>query len=286
MGVSTRALASGVLGLSLAGSAMAGPPMPTELDSGPQMLDRLFSYFGGVGSFAVAPSDRLVFSNGSAEVAVAFRADAFAVAGFGIGTLGVSAPGLAVAPGANRFSATIEWPGPGSLSFFATIREDDDGNGVIDPGSGDDEWETADIMLLPGVNVYNLPYTAFVLANPGEGNGVRNFNTTTRMAYFLTFETRSSYPGGKITSPRTLYIDHVGLYVGDQTIPPPACAADYNADTTPDVLDFLDFMDDFSLCEGAATPCGTFGDPDMNGDTLVDVLDFLDFMDAMGAGCP
>jgi hypothetical protein len=63
------------------------------------------------------------------------------------------------------------------------------------------------------------------------------------------------------------------------------CAADYNGDTTPDVLDFLDFMDDFGACEGLDAPCGSFGDADANGDTIVDVLDFLEFIDAFGGGC-
>jgi hypothetical protein len=66
---------------------------------------------------------------------------------------------------------------------------------------------------------------------------------------------------------------------------PSDCPADYNGDTTPDVLDFLDFMDDFGTCDGQAAPCGSFGDPDLNGDTQVDVLDFLDFMDYFGTGC-
>lgn len=65
----------------------------------------------------------------------------------------------------------------------------------------------------------------------------------------------------------------------------PCCVADYNADTSPDVLDFLDFIDDFASCENAPSPCGTIGNPDLNGDTLIDILDFLDFMDAFGQGC-
>ena len=65
----------------------------------------------------------------------------------------------------------------------------------------------------------------------------------------------------------------------------PPCAADYNGDTEPDVLDFLDFMDDFGTCENQAMPCGAFGNPDYNGDTFIDVLDFLDFFDAFGTGC-
>ena len=63
------------------------------------------------------------------------------------------------------------------------------------------------------------------------------------------------------------------------------CAADYNQDIGADVLDFLDFIEDFSACEQNEGPCGTFGDADFNGDTFIDILDFLDFIDAFGAGC-
>ncbi len=63
------------------------------------------------------------------------------------------------------------------------------------------------------------------------------------------------------------------------------CGADYNADGTNDVLDFLDFLDDFGNCDGQPAPCGSGRDADLNGDTLVDILDFLDFMDAFGNGC-
>ena len=64
-----------------------------------------------------------------------------------------------------------------------------------------------------------------------------------------------------------------------------ACASDYTADGEVDILDFLDFIDDFGSCENQSMPCGTLGDPDLNGDTFVDILDFLDFMDAFGQGC-
>lgn len=64
-----------------------------------------------------------------------------------------------------------------------------------------------------------------------------------------------------------------------------SCAADYNGDTTPDVLDFLDFIDDFSACGQLPTPCGQFGEPDFNRDGVIDILDFLDFLDAFSQGC-
>ncbi|MBX3361123.1 MAG: hypothetical protein KF705_06745, partial [Phycisphaeraceae bacterium] len=63
------------------------------------------------------------------------------------------------------------------------------------------------------------------------------------------------------------------------------CEADYNSDTDVDILDFLDFIDDFSSCDNQPSPCGQFGDPDVNGDGVIDILDFLDFLDAFGQGC-
>jgi choice-of-anchor B domain-containing protein len=64
------------------------------------------------------------------------------------------------------------------------------------------------------------------------------------------------------------------------------CPADYNQDGDDDVLDFLDFFDDFGQCENQPAPCGTIADADVNADTSVDVLDFLDYLDAFGIGCP
>lgn len=65
------------------------------------------------------------------------------------------------------------------------------------------------------------------------------------------------------------------------------CPADVNGDGDLDVLDFLDYMDAFGLCENQPAPCtGSSGvSGDFNGDTMIDVLDFLDYMDAFGQGC-
>ncbi len=76
----------------------------------------------------------------------------------------------------------------------------------------------------------------------------------------------------------------VGFRVSRRVIEPP-CSADYNGDTLPDILDFLDFFDDFGACDQQPAPCGSRGDADLNGDTIVDILDFLDFLDAFGQGC-
>ncbi|MEA5557687.1 hypothetical protein [Nodularia spumigena] len=65
----------------------------------------------------------------------------------------------------------------------------------------------------------------------------------------------------------------------------PECQANYNADCTVDVLDFLDFLNDFSACTDQPLPCGTTGNADFNEDGVVDILDFLDFLNVFSAGC-
>lgn len=64
-----------------------------------------------------------------------------------------------------------------------------------------------------------------------------------------------------------------------------ACLADYNGDNEADILDFLDFFEDFGQCENQPAPCGSIADADVNGDTIVDILDFLEFLDAFAQGC-
>lgn len=66
---------------------------------------------------------------------------------------------------------------------------------------------------------------------------------------------------------------------------PNPCPSDYNNDGVMDVLDFLDFIDDFSACDQQAAPCGTAGNADFNTDGTIDILDFLDFVDAFSQGC-
>jgi hypothetical protein len=64
------------------------------------------------------------------------------------------------------------------------------------------------------------------------------------------------------------------------------CRADFNADGTADILDFLDYIDGFSTCELNPAPCPTVrGDVDFTCDGLVDILDFLGFIDAFSVGC-
>lgn len=66
----------------------------------------------------------------------------------------------------------------------------------------------------------------------------------------------------------------------------PGCPADYNGSgDAGDILDFLDFIADFSACDGQPAPCGQFGNPDINGDGVIDILDLLDFLQAFDQGC-
>jgi hypothetical protein len=63
------------------------------------------------------------------------------------------------------------------------------------------------------------------------------------------------------------------------------CIADYDENGEVDILDFLAFLDDFSVCDGMPAPCGATSNTDVNGDTIVDILDFLDFLDSFSVGC-
>lgn len=75
----------------------------------------------------------------------------------------------------------------------------------------------------------------------------------------------------------SFYMELFGTLGGGINPCPPA---DHNNDGSIDILDFLDFIDDFNACDGLPAPCGTYGDADINGDGLVDILDFLDFFSA------
>lgn len=63
------------------------------------------------------------------------------------------------------------------------------------------------------------------------------------------------------------------------------CLSDYNCDGLTDVLDLLDFLADYSVCDGLPGPCGTLGEADVNRDGFVDILDLLDFLQAFSNGC-
>ncbi len=76
----------------------------------------------------------------------------------------------------------------------------------------------------------------------------------------------------------------VGI-VGNDVVVGVSCPSDINNNFDVDILDFLDFFDDFASCEQQPAPCGNTINSDYNGDTFVDILDFLDFLDAFASGC-
>lgn len=260
-----------------ASAAHAQPTMPNEFESAAVALSPLFSYFGGVNGFGVEPVATTIHSGASLRVWANFRSDIFSSAGFAIGTLGINAPQLAVPSGANRFSLTVDMPPTtGTLGVMVTIREDDNADGAIAVNDDDDAWVAGPIFLAPGVQVINIPFSQFELDNPGVGNGVQNFLTTPRMGYLLTFETRNAWPGGRITSPVSLRVDHVGLYVGDQSLPQTGCAADFDGDGVAAPQDIFAFLVAWFSGQPAA---------DFDGQSGVQVGDIFAFLAAWFAGC-
>jgi hypothetical protein len=78
---------------------------------------------------------------------------------------------------------------------------------------------------------------------------------------------------------------YASFYLGLSNNASVNCApSDYNADGFVDILDFLDFTDDFGACENQPTPCTSTGnDPDIyNPDGFIDIIDFLNFFDLFG----
>jgi hypothetical protein len=89
---------------------------------------------------------------------------------------------------------------------------------------------------------------------------------------------------GPVSGPMTggTYSVQSGFWPGQGPI---QCLADYNNDSVVDIVDFLDFMNDYGNCDGQPAPCGETFDADLTGDTVVDIVDFLEFMNAFGNGC-
>ncbi len=259
----------------------AGAALPTDMETLPSLPDRIYSYFGGVSSFSVSQSATLCYSDSSLRLDIAFQPSIFTIAGVGIGSLGISAPLLSVPPDADTFSVTIKAPETGQLAFFVTIQEDDNNDGIIDIANGDDEWESPLVMLTPGVVTYNIPVASFTLTDQGSGNGVNNFTTTGRMAYVLDIHTRSTFPGGLVIAPTTLYLDHIGLFAGAQAAPPSHCAGNANDDQ---LVDFQDITAVLNFWQMDYSP-GT-GPGDADGDGFVEFADLSTVLANWLATCP
>lgn len=265
-----------VMALSFAavGAANAGPTCPNEFEEATNALGPIYAYFGGVTNWGSTPSNTTIHSGKSLEVWANLVNDQFALAGFAVGTFGISAPALNIDDAADTFSITVRGPNtPGQLlSLNITIREDDNNDGILNVNGDDDAWESG-VFILAGDNqahVYNVPISIFQDLDPDSGNNVRNITTTGRLAYFLTFESRDAYPGGQIVGPVSLLIDHVGFYVGPQVIPGNQQPGDANGDSVVNIDDLLLVINSWSL---AGAP--GWIDADVVSDGVINIDDLL-----------
>lgn len=255
--------------------------IPTDCEDSFSMPDRLYSYFGGVSSFTAAAAPQWVYSGGSMGLTINFQPSVFGVAGVAIGTLGVSTPSLAVPPDADTFSITVRGPSSGTMKFYVLLREDDNSDFVIDLTLGDDEWQSPELTIPANVTTtFNIPLSSFTLTANSTGDGIQEFTTTDRLAMVVDIHSRTSYPGGIITSPRTIYLDHMGLFHGPQTPLPPCSNADFNNDRSVNTIDLGMLLSKF----GDAAAPGTA--QDMNGDGIVNSIDLGMFLSAFGQVCP
>lgn len=270
-----------ILGVT-SGAPAGGGTLPAEFDESTPDINRLYSYFGGVVSWSIANSPNVIHTGDSCAVSINFASSFFNANGVGLGSSLVTGAALDVPAGADHFSLTVQSPPEGILSVSVTIREDDNLDGVIDVGNGDDEWVSLARFLEPGTNVYNIPFSEFVDSGAGDGNGAQNFTTSSTMAYIINFETRASNPGGLITVPVTMYIDHIGFYEGPQSIPTPSCPGDIaNGDGLVDVDDLNALLSVFGTSVGVGDPRDL-----ANNDGGVDVDDLNVILANLGAICP
>ncbi len=267
---------------ALAVNALAQPTIPAEFDAPGATLDRLFT-IGGVAGFTVTESAQTLFQGGSLQLDIGFNAGGFfSFQNVGIGAQNVSGGAFSPEPGADTFSVTIDAPSPsvGGLRLLVTLRDDDNNDGVVDLGD-DDEWLSSPVAITPGLDVYNIPLSAFTDANPGDGDDLPNIASGAAGTMILTIETAESLPGGRVTQPISVHLDHAGVYSGDQSLPGvgPCNAADLadplGALDFSDVLAFLSAFGSQSPSADLAPPAGSF-----------DFTDVIAFLTAFGSGCP
>ncbi len=267
---------------ALAACAVAQPSIPAEFDAPGATLDRLFT-IGGVAGFTVTESAQTVFQGGSLQLDIGFNDGGFfSFQNVGIGAQNVSGGAFSPAPGADTFSVTIDAPSPavGGLRLLVTLRDDDNNDGVVDLGD-DDEWLSSPVPIAPGLAVYNIPLSSFADANPGDGDDLPNIASGSAGTMILTIETGESLPGGRITQPITVYLDHAGVYAGDQSLP---SAGPCNSADLAEPLGVLDFSDVLAFL-------GAFGAQDPVADLAppigsFDFTDVIAFLTAFGGGCP
>lgn len=262
-----------------AAAVQAQPVLPSEFDSPSSSLDRLFA-LGGVGSFQVSQSNELIYAGGSCQLDIAFNnSGIFSFSSVGLGVLNTGTSGFATDPAGDTFSITVRTPEPtvGGLVLTVTLRDDDNNDGSIDSGDDDDEWISPPIELSPGTAIYNIDLSLFEDFNPGVGNDLPDFATGPVGAMLLSLETSTSMPGGRIETPVSLWIDHAGVYAGDQSLPGGDCIADVNGDG---VLSPADFSAWISAFNAMVPEC------DQNGDSNCSPADFSAWVANFNVGCP
>ena len=146
------------------------------------------------------------------------------------------------------------------------------------------EGESVTLQIQPGRGFDDLTYVWSKDGVPLDTSDSRVTQLDTSRLSSLTVDLVNSDDAGLYTCTISNPCGSASSIAAILTVTPP-CPSDYTGDTTVDILDFLDFIDDFSACENLPAPCGSLGNPDINADTTIDILDFLDFLDAFSAGC-
>lgn len=267
-----------ILVSAMSASVYAQPRIPSEFDTPGSSLDRLFA-LGGVGSFQVSQSSDVIYDGGSYQLDIAFNGSGiFSFSSVGLGVLNSGTSGFATDPAGDTFSITVLAPEPavGGLELAVTLRDDDNNDGSIDTGDDDDEWISSPIEIVPGLAVYNIPLDQFEDFNPGVGNDMPDFANGPVGAMLLSFQTSTEMTAGRIEVPVTLWIDHAGVYLGNQVLPGDVCLADVNGDGILSPADFTAWLAAFNAMSPAC---------DQNGDGSCEPADFSAWIANYNAGC-
>ncbi|MCC6856134.1 MAG: hypothetical protein IT189_08750, partial [Microbacteriaceae bacterium] len=202
---------------------------------------------GPGGELTLGPGQTL---RGIGQIAVPTTLEGMIAPGLSVGTLTINAP-----------TTPITWEPTSILDVeLASLSSHD----KITGGTHAINGGTVNITLLDGYTP--APLTTHTLIRGADFGISGRFRTVTGPALPPPYVWKVGYPGNDVVVGAT-------------------CPSEVNADFFLDILDFLDFIDDFSACENQPAPCGTRLDADYNGDTFVDILDFLDFIDAFASGC-
>lgn len=168
----------------------------------------------------------------------------------------------------------------------------------VEDGLDPDAWGASAIVGTAYAETDDFPFVwtdvGFgMVARDFDGNGSADQNDETALLAFIASndggpDDWDGQVDGRVTMDGfsvnfAVYDTNYDGVVDAQDWTAPGPPADVNGDTVVDILDLLDFIEAFSICENQPAPCIINGiDADFNRDGFADIIDLLDFLQAFG----